>query len=222
MREFRHEIHLLHRLTITQVNSRSGSMSIADSQYGYVPHEYVVVLFIALFGLSTIGPVLCPSVAKNIYHPLHLQSHTLGLGPDVVDGKIKSYFGNGDDRFQRLENLRASPVPPKLEKQCMKLEKYSLPTESANVQCQAFKAVVNLVTLFPGLRLLFVRTEYLDGAISVDALSALWEPSTGYSNEEWSFWKDLAATCLTDTTISAAVERSSIPDLCNCNEEASA
>ncbi|KAJ7934241.1 hypothetical protein B0H13DRAFT_2305966 [Mycena leptocephala] len=28
-------------------------MSIADSQYGYVPHEYVAVLFIALFGLST-------------------------------------------------------------------------------------------------------------------------------------------------------------------------
>ncbi|KAJ7029875.1 RTA1-like protein [Mycena alexandri] len=30
------------------------STSLADSQYGYVPHEYVAVLFIALFGLSTI------------------------------------------------------------------------------------------------------------------------------------------------------------------------
>jgi hypothetical protein len=60
MREFRHEIHLLHRLTITQVNSRSGSMSIADSQYGYVPHEYVAVLFIALFGLSTSAFILTP------------------------------------------------------------------------------------------------------------------------------------------------------------------
>ncbi|KAJ6513948.1 hypothetical protein DFH09DRAFT_1099820 [Mycena vulgaris] len=52
--ELRPEIHLLHRLTVTQVNSRSGLMSIADSQCGYVPHEYVAVLFITLFGLSTI------------------------------------------------------------------------------------------------------------------------------------------------------------------------
>ncbi|KAJ6524362.1 hypothetical protein B0H19DRAFT_1276587 [Mycena capillaripes] len=35
-------------------------MSIADSHYGYVPHEYVAVLFIALFGLSKSALILTP------------------------------------------------------------------------------------------------------------------------------------------------------------------
>ncbi|KAJ6536409.1 RTA1-like protein [Mycena vulgaris] len=40
--------------SITTLTSRSGSMSPADSQYGYVPQEFVAVLFLALFGLSTL------------------------------------------------------------------------------------------------------------------------------------------------------------------------
>ncbi|KAJ7115430.1 RTA1-like protein [Mycena epipterygia] len=33
---------------------RSGSMSIEDSQYGYLLHEYVSIIFLVLFGISTI------------------------------------------------------------------------------------------------------------------------------------------------------------------------
>ncbi|KAF7342311.1 hypothetical protein MVEN_01819500 [Mycena venus] len=33
---------------------RSGSMAVEDSQYGYIPHEYVAIIFVVLFGISTI------------------------------------------------------------------------------------------------------------------------------------------------------------------------
>jgi hypothetical protein len=50
----------------------------------------------------------------------------LGLGPHVIAGKIKLHFGDGEHRMQQLELLRTT-VPPKLEKRCLKLMKYSLP-----------------------------------------------------------------------------------------------
>ncbi|KAJ7841200.1 RTA1-domain-containing protein [Mycena olivaceomarginata] len=33
---------------------RSGPMDVEDSQYGYIPHEYVAIIFVVLFGISTI------------------------------------------------------------------------------------------------------------------------------------------------------------------------
>lgn len=53
-------------------------------------------------------------------------AYTLGLGPHVVAQKIKSYFGKGEERVQRLELLRTE-VPPELKKLCLKVMKYALP-----------------------------------------------------------------------------------------------
>ncbi|KAJ7327429.1 hypothetical protein DFH08DRAFT_1026306 [Mycena albidolilacea] len=117
----------------------------------------------------------------------------LGLGPHVIAGKIKLHFGDGEHRMQQLELLRII-VPPKLEKQCLKLMKYSLPTEFANTQCQAFKEIVDLVTLLPGLRVLFLQTKVLDNVTSLDTISALWDRSTGPPDKEWIFWQTLAVT----------------------------
>jgi hypothetical protein len=50
----------------------------------------------------------------------------LGLGPHVISGKIKLHFGGGEHRMQQLELLRTT-VSKKIEKQCLKLMKYSLP-----------------------------------------------------------------------------------------------
>ncbi|KAF7345866.1 hypothetical protein MVEN_01608500 [Mycena venus] len=85
-------------------------------------------------------------------------AHSLGLGPHVVAQKIKGHFGNGEDRVQHLELLRTS-VPQKLEKRCFKLLKYTFPTESPNMQHRAFKYIVELITLFPGLRVLFLHAK---------------------------------------------------------------
>ncbi|KAF8159084.1 hypothetical protein K438DRAFT_326102 [Mycena galopus ATCC 62051] len=145
-------------------------------------------------------------------------AHTLGLGPHVVACKAKSYFGNAEERMQRLELLRIT-IPPKLEKRCLKLIKYTLPTESANTQCQAFKEIIDLVTLFPGLRVLFLHTKPLENARSFVAISLLWNSSIGAPNKEWTFWQTLAATSLTDTAISATLEASSVADFGKCHEE---
>ncbi|KAJ7799410.1 hypothetical protein B0H14DRAFT_3787971 [Mycena olivaceomarginata] len=145
-------------------------------------------------------------------------AYKLGLGPHVIAGKIKSYFGNGEHRMQQLELLQTT-VPPELKKQCLKLMKYSLPTKSADTQCQAFKEVVDLATLLPGLRVLFLQTKILDSAISLDTISALWDRSTDPLDKEWTFWQALAATCLADTVISAMTEGNSLADLVACHHE---
>ncbi|KAF7337816.1 Cyclin N-terminal domain-containing protein [Mycena venus] len=145
-------------------------------------------------------------------------AYNLGVGPHAVAQKIQAYFGDCEQRVERLEDLRTS-LPPKLEKQCLKLVKYTMPTESANTQFQAFKDIVNHVTLFPGLRSLLLSAKYLENATSIDAVIALWERPAGSPDQEWRFWQTLAATCLTDAMISALVECSSISDLCNCRED---
>jgi hypothetical protein len=66
------------------------------------------------------------AVGRALEKQANRAAHALGLGPHVVAQKIKSYFGNGEERVQRVAVLRTS-VPPKLEKRCLKLMTYSLP-----------------------------------------------------------------------------------------------
>jgi hypothetical protein len=160
----------------------------------------------------------------------------LGLGPHVVAKKIKEYFGDGGERVLKLDALRGA-TPARLEKKCAKLIKYSLPcgtplcfkvnnyrhpfarTESANTQRQAFEDILDLITLFPGLRAVFLRAKQLEGVTSVDAVSALWDRHNGAPEEDWDFWKSLTATCLAETEISSILEGGSIADLTSCRVE---
>jgi hypothetical protein len=128
------------------------------------------------------------ALGKILEKQANRAAYTLGLGPHVVAQKITAYFGSNQERILRLEDLRAS-VPMKLEKRCLMLAKYTLPcvwstsmknifiifhsTESADVQRQAFKNIVELVTLFPGLRSLFIHTKCLVNATSIDGFFAL-------------------------------------------------
>ncbi|KAJ6540634.1 hypothetical protein B0H19DRAFT_1269190 [Mycena capillaripes] len=152
------------------------------------------------------------SLGKAAEKQANRAAYKLGLGPLVVANKIRAYFGDSEERVQRLELLRSS-VPPKLEKRCSKLMKYTQPTESGNTQCQAFKEIVDLVTLFPGLRIHFLRAKFLDGATSIDNISALWNRPAGSPDDDWMFWQSFAATCLSDTDISAMLEESTVLDL---------
>ncbi|KAF8182758.1 hypothetical protein K438DRAFT_1724776 [Mycena galopus ATCC 62051] len=161
---------------------------------------------------------LYTSVGKVLETHVNRAAHTFGLGPHAVAEKIKFYFGDAEDRVQRLELLRMT-ISPKLAKRCLKLIRYTLPTEAANTQCQAFKEIVDLVTIFPGLRILFLQTKLLENATSFDAVSDLWDRSTGAPDKEWTFWQTLAATCLADTTIPAILEKISVADLGTCYAE---
>jgi hypothetical protein len=87
------------------------------------------------------------------------------------------------------------------------------------MQFHAFKEIVDIVTLFPGLRLIFLGTKYLGRVTSIDDISALWERPTGALDDEWTYWQNLAATCLADSTTSVMIEGSSVADLSNCQQE---
>jgi hypothetical protein len=58
----------------------------------------------------------------------------------------------------------------------------------------------------------------MDNVTSTDAISALWDRSTGSPDEEWTYWQTFAAVCLSDTTVAVILEESSIPQLTNHDE----
>jgi hypothetical protein len=69
------------------------------------------------------------SLGKVLETQANRAAYSFGLGPHIVAQKIKSYFGNGEERVLQLESLCTS-LPPKLEKRCHKLMKYALPCVS--------------------------------------------------------------------------------------------
>ncbi|KAJ7813486.1 hypothetical protein B0H13DRAFT_2466782 [Mycena leptocephala] len=143
-------------------------------------------------------------------------AHRLGLGPDSVATKIRTSFGTGTQRSSNLAALRHQ-IPPGLEKSCSRLMKYTLPQEAFSTQRRAFQNIVTLITLFPGLRLLFLRSKYIQCRNQTkDRISALWARSDNSPDEEWEFWRSLTATSLSDMNISAILEECSILQLTQC------
>lgn len=88
-----------------------------------------------------------------------------------------------------------------------------------NAQLLAFQHIVTLATLFPGLRLLFLQSEYLKREGSKDSLEMLWERSDKHMNEEWKYWCSFAAICLSEICISGVVEKCRIEELANSQVE---
>jgi hypothetical protein len=181
----------------------------------------------------TLGRVYT-SLGKVLETHANRAAYSFGLGPHVVAQKIKSHFGNGTERVLQLETLHTS-ISPRLEKWCHKLMRYALPcvchmmsklnltmllrTESEITQSRAFKDIVDIVTLFPGLRALLLHAKYIEGVTSTEDISSLWNRIDGLPDDELRFWKMLAATCLADTTISAILEDSTVPLRTTCDAE---
>ncbi|KAF8160271.1 hypothetical protein K438DRAFT_1776618 [Mycena galopus ATCC 62051] len=139
-------------------------------------------------------------VYTSLGQPLERQAnraaHNPGLGPHAVAEKVKLYFGTGKERAQRLKLLRIS-VPLIIQKSL------NLPIPNA------FEDIVELVTLFPGIRELFLCARYLNGVTSTEALLACWARSIGPPDEQWTFWQLLAAASLSDRRVmfGAGLER---------------
>jgi hypothetical protein len=161
----------------------------------------------------------------------------LGLGPLAVARKITSFFGTGEERHQQLNTLR-NEIPVELIEYCSKLMGYTLPyvwlsffsyeyllrfhvsTESAKTQCQAFERIVALTTLFPGLRFLLLCSKCMVGVpVLKDHIAAVWDRPMGSLDSTWSFWRTLAATCLSETSIAVIVEQTPVQQLANCPED---
>jgi hypothetical protein len=90
-------------------------------------------------------------------------------------------------------------------------------TESPDTQCQSFKDIVDIVTLFPGLRTHLLHAKYMEGSATMEVISVLWNRVHGPPDDKWTFWQMLAATCLADTTISTILEGSTVPLLTTCD-----
>ncbi|KAJ7436117.1 hypothetical protein FB451DRAFT_1455156 [Mycena latifolia] len=106
------------------------------------------------------------------------------------------------------------PGLPRLEDRCSTLLKYTLPTQTPKVQLRAFQRVVELTALFPGLRLLFLRSECIRSCAVTPAHSEfkesickLWDHPDGPSEAEWTFCRSFAAVCLSETEVSTRLER---------------
>ncbi|KAJ7282210.1 hypothetical protein C8J57DRAFT_1294846 [Mycena rebaudengoi] len=146
-------------------------------------------------------------------------AHRLGLGPNVVAGKITSFFGTGEERQLRLIALW-DEIPEKLERYCFRLMEYTLPTESSTTQCQAFQRIVTLTTRFPGLRFIFLRSKCIqDVPVLVDSISALWDRSDNPTDPHWSFWRTFTATCLAETSIAVMLEETPVSQLATYPED---
>jgi hypothetical protein len=92
-----------------------------------------------------------------------------------------------------------------------------LRTESADTQCRAFKDIVEIVTLLPGLRAHFLKVKYMEGSMTIEAISVLWNRDHGPPEDEWTFWQTLASKCLADTTVSTILEDSTVLLLTTCD-----
>ncbi|KAJ7663138.1 hypothetical protein DFH06DRAFT_344938 [Mycena polygramma] len=171
------------------------------------------------------------SAGKTLGKHVNRAAAYFGLGPEDGAEKIKSYFGKGEQRVQRLEALRTPvlsktrhpSIPKEIEKRCGSLMGYAMPTEAAVTQTKAFKCIVDVVTLFPGLRAHLLGAKCMRNIASSDDASypatilALWARTSHTPPlEEWTFWGNLAATCLLHTPVSILIEQHSIPQLTSC------
>ncbi|KAJ7486446.1 hypothetical protein FB451DRAFT_1227311 [Mycena latifolia] len=140
-------------------------------------------------------------------------AHRWGLGPCALVQRIEVFFGTGEGRMGRLEELRAE-VSPSLKKGCSKLIAYTLPQESARTQVQAFKSIVIIATRYPGARALLLQsTHFRRSVVNQRTISALWARGDGSHTPDWDFHCDFAASCLSDSDISGIIADTSPADL---------
>ncbi|KAF7338986.1 WD40 repeat-like protein [Mycena venus] len=125
-------------------------------------------------------------------------AHNLGLGPYPVTQKIKHYFGADEERRRKLELLQIS-MDPKLKKRCGKL--FEIRTAYRIIQYTMRDIQI-----------------CMRGATSAESVSALWVHFNEPQDKEWTFWQTLAASCLSETTISVLLEESSVAYWSSCRD----
>ncbi|KAF7369323.1 hypothetical protein MVEN_00260600 [Mycena venus] len=135
-------------------------------------------------------------------------AHRLGLGPVALTRRIQDFLGNGLDREIRIGQLKTGEVP-KLQRDCLRLMKYMLPSESKSTQFQTSQALVMLITRFPGLRSYFLECKHIRRAgISEQNIVALWHPTCDETDpdDKTLDFLSFAAACVADGNIAGILE----------------
>ncbi|KAJ6572088.1 hypothetical protein B0H19DRAFT_1231662 [Mycena capillaripes] len=132
-------------------------------------------------------------------------AYKLGMGPHAATRRIQAFLGNGKDRERKLLELGRKSLLA-LEKDCVRLMKYALPSETSETQIDTFKSLVMLTTRYPGVRRLFVKSRKVNN--SEEDISALWDRPHEASSAEWDLYRNFAAACLADGDVCSIVEES--------------
>ncbi|KAJ7135684.1 caspase domain-containing protein [Mycena epipterygia] len=143
-------------------------------------------------------------------------AHAVGLGPQAMVDRIQAFFGDGLDREARLNELQSFRSQA-LEKKCLRLMKYALPSESFSTQLQAWKGIVMLTTRYPGLRRIFLNCKHIRRVGPLrDSIIALWNRSGDRPdrNPHDLDFQSFAAACIADEDIARILEQSSCPLWC--------
>ncbi|KAJ7811379.1 hypothetical protein B0H14DRAFT_2860035 [Mycena olivaceomarginata] len=110
-------------------------------------------------------------------------AHSWGRGPSATADRIAAFFGTGQERAAKLDELHVgSCTCLEIEEECSKLAKYALPRESAQTQIQAFKCIVATVTRYHAATSLFGKyIPTIFGNISPGCLGCIGAESNGLS-----------------------------------------
>ncbi|KAJ6549849.1 hypothetical protein B0H19DRAFT_1264749 [Mycena capillaripes] len=172
------------------------------------------------------------------------RAHQAGRGPHAVADNIISLFGEGRDRVGNLAAVQRELKLPKekrhtteeqdekevettkridpsaLQKQCSRFMKYTLSEETVDMQCVAFQRLVQLTTMFPGLRLMLLLSKHIQSSEPAkveDKISRLWDRSQSSflsdDEAEWRFWRSFAEMCLSKAPITLTIEECQIPQV---------
>ncbi|KAJ7926151.1 hypothetical protein B0H13DRAFT_1089262 [Mycena leptocephala] len=135
-------------------------------------------------------------------------AYKLGMGPHAVCQRIQAFFGDGPEREAKLDELKHGEIPL-VKKWCLRLMKYVVPLESASTQLQASKALIMLITRYPGLRGFFRQCKHIQSVeLSEENIVALWDPSGDRTTSDGKTLNFLrfAAACIADADAAIMVE----------------
>ncbi|KAJ7510599.1 hypothetical protein B0H11DRAFT_1029894, partial [Mycena galericulata] len=157
-----------------------------------VPHGPGLSLFQAT---NRLGEVIKPVV--SIFSPR----------PDRWRSRIEELIGNDDAREKVLDELNRNPNCSsrrlkRLEGHCHELLKLVRPEDnSVETQLATFKILVAIITRYPGIRRPFHSHEDLKKASATDpSLSSVWKRPYLACDDEWIFYRNFAAFCISDNT----------------------
>ncbi|KAJ7135943.1 hypothetical protein C8R44DRAFT_976684 [Mycena epipterygia] len=139
-------------------------------------------------------------------------------GPEVYGSRIKKFFGESDHdkRQAALDELHTalqhaigdslSREYKALRDDCHKLLKYARPnSNSIDTQLVTFNILVSIITRYPGLRRCLADHKDLRN-ISEQDLENIWKREVQSCGEEWTFYRDFAAFCISESDLAKLVE----------------
>ncbi|KAF7324189.1 hypothetical protein MKEN_00641800 [Mycena kentingensis (nom. inval.)] len=140
--------------------------------------------------------------------------YKLGFGPLATLKRIQEEMGDGAAREAQTRVLLEKTPARRLQKRCHALMRYTLCSESATSQQDAFRCLVSLCTMYPGMRRVFLSSPMAQDRKSVQELVVDWSRGDKLEQTELHrFHAEFAAEALLENDLSRIVETPALLDL---------